>query len=281
MFKTLIASFAVFLLMLSCGGSEHGVTGVIPESDTLYADSIEMLAKDDTLELFEEEVLPESADELFDDFFFNYASDATFRKSRTRCGEQVAVDSAYADSVISGGAFRELSVRDFYTVIYEREDELAFQKDTSLTEVVVERVDLDSGAVEQFVFKRNNGMWIMCEVASVSVDDTPNADFMAFYSSFSADTIECLNSVAKPLRFVMSADDSDEDEVVELELSEWAELSSDLPLPSRELINVNYGQTCISNNNKLLLVVGVSNGLSLRYRFMKQGGKWMLVEVVI
>ena len=73
MLKTLIASFAVFLLMLSCGGSEHGASGMMSGVDTLYADSIEMLAKDDTLELFEEEVLPESADELFDDFFFNYA----------------------------------------------------------------------------------------------------------------------------------------------------------------------------------------------------------------
>jgi hypothetical protein len=52
-----------------------------------------------------------------------------------------------------------------------------------------------------------------------------------------------------------------------------------MPIPSKEIININYGQTCISNNNKLVLVEGVSNEHFLRYRFMKDNGKWMLVEV--
>jgi hypothetical protein len=77
----------------------------------------------------------------------------------------------------------------------------------------------------------------------------------------------------------MSTNDEEIDELVELSHDEWMELSSDMPIPSKEIININYGQTCISNNNKLVLVEGVSNEHFLRYRFMKDNGKWMLVEV--
>lgn len=283
MFRTIIVGVAVLVLMLSCGGSERGVSGDLSDADSLYADSIEMLAVDDTLELFEEEVLPKSADELFNDFFYNYALDEKFRKMRTtyKC-ESAEDDSVSVGSKPSGVVFRELVVKDFYAVVYEREEELAFQKDTSLSEVVVERMNLDAGIVEQFDFRRYGGTWVMQDFTSTTVDDTPNSDFLAFYSSFSADSVGRLDNVTEPLMFVMTAeDDEGEDEVVEMRLDEWMEISADLPLPSHEIINVNYGQTCISNNNKLLLVVGISNGLSLKYRFMKQGGKWMLVEVVV
>jgi hypothetical protein len=58
--------------MLSCNGSGRGLSDDLSDMDSLYADSIELLSLTDTLELFEEEVLPKSADELFNDFFYNY-----------------------------------------------------------------------------------------------------------------------------------------------------------------------------------------------------------------
>lgn len=283
MFKTLFVCITVLVLLLSCGGSGRGESGNLSGADTLYADSIELLAMNDTLELFEEEVLPKSADELFNDFFYNYASDEDFREIRTTYKPELAeADTALANSASSSVAFRELVVKDFYAVVYEREEELAFQKDTSLSEVFVERMNLDVGLVEQFDFRRYDGTWVMRGFSRTTVDDTPNSDFLAFYSSFSADSVGRFDNVAEPLKFVVTAeDDESEDEIVEMNLEEWMEVSSDLPLPSHEIINVNYGQTCISSNNKLLLVVGISNGLSLKYRFVKQGGKWMLVEVVV
>lgn len=283
MFKSLFFSIAVFVLMLSCSGSGRGMSGDLSDMDSLYADSIELLSLTDTLELFEEEVLPKSADELFNDFFYNYASDGNFRKMRTTYKyDSAAGDSVLASSMSSNAAFRELTVKDFYAVVYEREEELVFQKDTSLSEVIVERMDLDAGIVEQFDFRRYDGTWVMQDVTSTTVDDTPNSDFLAFYTSFSADSVGRFDNIAEPLKFVMTAeDDEGEDEIVEMGVDEWKEISSDFPLPSHEIINVNYGQTCISNNNKLLLVVGISNGLSLKYRFMKQDGRWMLVEVEV
>ena len=175
MFKSLFFSIAVFVLMLSCSGSGRGMSGDLSDMDSLYADSIELLSLTDTLELFEEEVLPKSADELFNDFFYNYASDGNFRKMRTTYKyDSAAGDSVLASSMSSNAAFRELTVKDFYAVVYEREEELVFQKDTSLSEVIVERMDLDAGIVEQFDFRRYDGTWVMQDVTSTTVDDTSN-----------------------------------------------------------------------------------------------------------
>jgi hypothetical protein len=281
MYKTLFVGVLVCVLMFSCGNTESQVSEHdVPDVRALELDSAEICAIDDTLELFEEEDLPKSADELFNDFFYNYVSDARFQKLRTVYKPCVEVDdSLRGDSVSCSGEFRQLKVYDSFFIIYEREEDLAFQKDTSLTEVVVERVNLESGVLEAFNFRRYNGKWVMNDVVSCSIEDTPNADFLSFYSVFSSDSVRRLDYVAEPLAFVMSTNDEEIDELVELSHDEWMELSSDMPIPSKEIININYGQTCISNNNKLVLVEGVSNEHFLRYRFMKDNGKWMLVEV--
>lgn len=270
--SSILLGILLIVMTLACNGGAQGLSDMNSDTDSLYADSIYALAANDSLELFEEEVLPESADELFNDFFFNYVSDERFRKGRTARGQET--DSC--------AGVKELCVGDFYAVIYEREDELVLQKDTSLSEVVVERINLDGGVLESFNFKRFDGSWIMQGVDIANIQDTPNADFLSFYATFSSDSLARLDFINEPLRFVMSSEDDDgDDEIVDLTAAEWFEVSSDLPLPSREIININYGQTCISNNTKLLLVEGISNGLFMKYRFVKNGVKWMLVEVVV
>lgn len=275
MYKSFLSVLAVLILTLSCGGQYKDASGEISDADTLCVDSAAYIdAEEDTLELFDKEVLPESADELFSDFFYNYASDEDFRKIRTRRnGGYESGDSAVSE-------IRDLAVRDFYSVIYEREEEMTFQKDTSLSEVVVERINLGTGVVESFSFCRFDGKWLMRNVSVESIEDTPNSGFLSFYMAYSSDSVERMKCVADPLKLVLSTDDDDEaDEEMELSLDEWGELSGDMPFPAGEIININYGQTCISNNYKILLVEGFSNGLYLKYKFMRKQGAWMLVEV--
>ena len=237
----------------------------------------------DTLQLFEEEVLPESADELFNDFFFNYTSDMNFKSQR----QAYSLDCNMGDTVVKIHSseldvYSELLVDDYYSIIYERDEDLAFQKDTSLNEVAVERIDLDGKQIEQYIFNRIEGKWMLTGVGRNEMDYNPNSDFLDFYKSFSSDSVYRKNCINEPLKFVMLSENDDvEDEIQELTSDEWLAISADLPLPAGVMINIDYGQTIISKNSKLLLVEGVSNGLSLTYRFMKIDGAWNLVEVTL
>ena len=276
-----LISFTILLLFVSACNNASEDRGEVIATDSVYVDS--SCYVQDTLQLFEEEVLPKSADELFNDFFFNYTSDMNFKNQR----QAYSLDCNIGDTVIKIhsselGAYSELFVDDYYSIIYERNEDLSFQKDTSLNEVIVERIDLDGEQIEQYNFNRIEGKWMLTGVGRNEMDYNPNSDFLDFYKSFSSDSVYRKNCINEPLKFVMlSENDEIEDDIQQLTTDEWMSMSSDLPLPANVIININYGQTIISKNSKLLLVEGVSNGLSLTYRFMKIDGAWNLVEVTL
>ena len=276
-----LISFTILLFFVSACNNASEDRGEVIATDSVYVDS--SCYVQDTLQLFEEEVLPKSADELFNDFFFNYTSDMNFKNQR----QAYSLDCNIGDTVIKIhsselGAYSELFVDDYYSIIYERNEDLSFQKDTSLNEVIVERIDLDGEQIEQYNFNRIEGKWMLTGVGRNEMDYNPNSDFLDFYKIFSSDSVYRKNCINEPLKFVMlSENDEIEDDIQQLTTDEWMSMSSDLPLPANVMININYGQTIISKNSKLLLVEGVSNGLSLTYRFMKIDGAWNLVEVTL
>lgn len=276
-----LISFTILLLFVSACNNASKDRGEVIATDSVYVDS--SCYVQDTLQLFEEEVLPKSADELFNDFFFNYTSDMNFKSQR----QAYSLDCNMGDTVVKIHSseldvYSELLVDDYYSIIYERDEDLAFQKDTSLNEVAVERIDLDGKQIEQYIFNRIEGKWMLTGVGRNEMDYNPNSDFLDFYKSFSSDSVYRKNCINEPLKFVMLSENDDvDDEIQELTSDEWLAISADLPLPAGVMINIDYGQTIISKNSKLLLVEGVSNGLSLTYRFMKIEGAWNLVEVVL
>ena len=276
-----LISFTILLLFVSACNNASEDRGEVIATDSVYVDS--SCYVQDTLQLFEEEVLPESADELFNDFFFNYTSDMNFKSQR----QAYSLDCNMGDTVVKIHSseldvYSELLVDDYYSIIYERDEDLAFQKDTSLNEVAVERIDLDGKQIEQYIFNRIEGKWMLTGVGRNEMDYNPNSDFLDFYKSFSSDSVYRKNCINEPLKFVLLSEIDDvEDEIQELTSDEWLAISADLPLPAGVMINIDYGQTIISKNSKLLLVEGVSNGLSLTYRFMKIDGAWNLVEVTL
>ena len=76
--KRVLIELLAVVVLASCGGKKmqdpFAVMAQLPEPDVPVADS-----------LFVKEVLkPLEADELFDDFIFNYALDKTLQKQRTR-----------------------------------------------------------------------------------------------------------------------------------------------------------------------------------------------------
>ena len=102
------------MLLVSCRfGSNESDEDVA--NDSLSVDTLGL----EELDLFEEEVVPKAADEVFDDFLFTYVSNASFRKQRTKGSESLDMDDD--DAVV---------------MIYERENDLELQKDTTLQQVI-------------------------------------------------------------------------------------------------------------------------------------------------
>ncbi len=239
--------------------------------------------REDTLYLFEEEEVPKAADELFDDFFFSFISDNAFQLRRVRfpleCREGGEVLRVSRND---WKQFSRFSSQAFYSVIYERDADIALQKDTSVSEVGVEWIYLDENYVERYNFRRTAGQWQLVNFEKDETTRTPHASFAHFFAQFSSDSVFQRESLRLPLRLVSEAQaEDDEGSVEELTADEWFEFRKEMPLPENIMTNIDYGQAAFSQNRKTLLVEELSSGLFVKYKFDRMQGKWWLIEIDI
>lgn len=275
--KGLVIAVALGCL-LSCKDSK--MTNAFDNEDEMEEDSIEAFAGD-TLHLFEVEEPPAAVDELFDDFFYNFMDDARFQGQRI----------AYPLPCKEGDDHEKLTKQDWsqydhfknqevLTVLYEREQDYALSKDTSMQHVGVEWIQLKEDEVERFQFNRVDSKWMLTEINKKKLDDMPNGEFLTFYAKFMADTVFQRKSLTEPVKLILTSDDGEEEPQEEyLNADEWFEMRNSLPLPTDELINVDYGQACISQNKKTLLLQGISNGMQMKFKFTKDDDDWKLKEI--
>lgn len=276
--KILGTSAACACMLLSC--TDPKMTNAFATEEEAEEDSAEVFVGD-TLHLFEEEEPPEAADMLFSDFFFNFIDDARFQMERVafplpyKKGDEV--EHLTRDEWKASNHFLD---NDYYYVVYEREADLELQKDTTVHNVGVEWYHLADGYVEKCYFNRVKGKWMLTDIINKSISDTPNAGFMEFYTHFVTDTVFQRESVADPLRLVIRSNDvEDETEEKLVSPDEWMSMRTDFPLEDKLFVNMNYGQTCISQNSKKLMLEGISNGEQTKFHFTKNGDEWKLVDV--
>ena len=245
------------MLLVSCRfGSNESDEDVA--NDSLSVDTLGL----EELDLFEEEVVPKAADEVFDDFLFTYVSNASFRKQRTKGSESLDMDDD--DAVV---------------MIYERENDLELQKDTTLQQVILEKINWDINTLRHYQFSKNQGQWFLSSEQDADISDVPNASFLVFLKDFLTDSLYRHESIDLPL--LMKYYSEEDDGMVEAELSfeEWNEIFNDLPRLDDYMYNVDYGQSLISSNRKSLLLKGMSNGLFMKFHFGFSEGRWRLIEV--
>ena len=272
--------FTISLLSLLFCSCWHSSESTDSSEDEVVEDSIE--AEEDSLILFEEEVVPVSADELFDDFFFSFTTDQRFQMQRVKF--PLKCKEGQDELVISREEWKEFNrftTQEFYSVLYERESDMEIQKDTAVNEVSVDWIYLDDDYVERYNFVRSqDGQWLLLDFGKEETSATPYASFVNFYAKFASDSIFQRESIQFPLH-VVAEEQSDEDEGGEAYLSpdEWFEFRQEMPMPEGVMTNINYGQPSISQNRKILLVEGMSNGLYVKYKFDRTNGKWQLYEI--
>ena len=140
--------------------SSVGCSGKKPEpvdSDSISAIS-DTTAADTLDQIIAETPMPSAADELFDDFFFNFAANRKLQMKRI----------VFPLPVIAGKDTTFLPKKrwkmdhffmhqDFYTLIFDNMKQMNVVKDTTINHVVVERINLPRRYVKGYVFNRIRG----------------------------------------------------------------------------------------------------------------------------
>jgi len=231
--------------------------------------------------------MPMAADELFDDFIFNFASNRRLQLERINFPLTVTTDSATLAADTAGQYVVERSnwqtERFFmnegeYTLLFDTQKQMELVKDTSIAQVTVEKILLEQQQVQQYLFHKQSGQWHLQEVRQQPLEDNPNASFIGFYHQFATDSVFQRESLSEAISF--AAPDPDDDfEVTEGVITPdfWDAFAPELPEEIQ--YNVVYGQQDSASNQKIFVVRGISNGLELELTFQRKSGKWKLTRM--
>ena len=274
--KILPSFFAILAIVFSCQGNKTGSAENVPAD----SDSIKDTAACDTMEmLISETPMPKAADELFDDFFFNYAANRKLQLKRTTWPLPVMTNGKMTDIAKNQWKTEHFFMHQgFYTLILNNERDMRAVKDTAVNTARVEKIFLSKHYVRQFVFNRNNGLWMLDSIVNKPLAHSVNASFLSFYHRFATDSTFQCNSVSDIVQF--SGPDPDDDfSTMEgvLTPETWPAFAPELP--SNTLYNVIYGEPKQGGPQKILVFRGISNGFEMELTFKRTGGKWLLTKL--
>ncbi len=285
-FKKMKKTFPVIyfaLTVLTIAGCKDGKTGGESDADSndddiAVADT--MAYAGDTLHLFEEQEPPPAVDELFDDFFFNFADDRKFQNQRVSFPLPLEEDGATTSlGKAEWDDLGNFDSPDVFAVVYERDQDLELQKDTTINSVSVDKINLRGEHLQKYSFNRVGGKWMLTKMEKESLSQHPNGEFFEFYARFITDSLTQVSSLKSPLKLVLTPQGDDDMQIEELTPEDWTNMRADLPLPEDIIMSIDYGQSCLSQNRKILLVEGISNGFYMKFKFDKGPDGWKLNEI--
>src|SRR5574344_506961 len=274
MIKKILLFIAVLLSLFACSGNKSGQTD--KNTDTIDSSSE---ASDSTEKVISETPMPKAADELFDDFFFNFAANKKLQFKRivfplTVNNGKDSIMMKKEDWKMNHFFMRQ----NFYTVIFDNEKQMNLVKDTTINHVVVEKISLIRNNVKQYMFDRINGQWMMTKVNNEAMYQSTNASFLKFYQRFVVDTAFQVRSLNNPVKFIGPDPDDDFSRLEGMITPDtWFGFCPELP--SRVIYNIIYGQTYKESNKKIFVKRGIANGLEIELTFRKVKGKWKLVKL--
>lgn len=275
--RKLLLGFLLLVFFISCGNKKTKI-----DPFATITDMVDSIAhKADTLPQAEvkEEPKPMDADELFDDFIFNYASDDVLQRQRTVFPlPYYNVDTPSKIEEQNWEHDYLFTKQSYYTMLFDREEDLDMVCDTTLKSVQVEWIHLKTRMMKKYYFERKKGMWMLEAINLREIEKGEHDDFVAFYTHFVTDSVYQSKHISKPLQFV-TIDPDDEFSILEttLGINQWYAFRP--TMPSERLSNINYGQKNEDNSNtKILKVNGIGNGYSNIFFFRKHGGRWELYK---
>lgn len=235
---------------------------------------------DSTEKLIEETPMPKAADELFDDFVFNFAANRKLQMKRVHFPLPVYHNDKLVKSIGKRAWKMEhfFMHQDYYTLIFDNQKQMNLVKDTAIDHVVVEKVFYAKKKVQQFLFNRINGQWMMTSINYKPMYSNKNASFLKFYGKFATDSTFQAEHLHNPVKFVGPDPDDDFSTMTgDIEPETWPAFAP--KLPSSMIYNIIYGQKYNESNQKIFVIRGIANGLETELTFKRIGGKWMLTKL--
>lgn len=235
---------------------------------------------DSTEKLIEETPMPKAADELFDDFVFNFAANRKLQMKRVHFPLPVYHNDKLVKSIGKRAWKMEhfFMHQDYYTLIFDNQKQMNLVKDTAINHVVVEKVFYAKKTVQQFLFNRINGEWMMTSINYKPMYSNMNASFLKFYGRFATDSTFQAEHLHNPVKFVGPDPDDDFSTMSgDIEPETWPAFAPQLP--HGMIYNIIYGQKYAESNQKIFVIRGIANGMETILTFKRIHGKWMLIKL--
>ena len=275
--------YLLLMLMLSgLGVFTTGCTDKKPSGadSTAVADTTptDTLSPEDSI--IAEQPMPKAADELFDDFFFNFAANRKLQRDRIDFPLKVFQDGKLSRSIQKNQWHMDhfFMRQDYYTLIFDSQKQTDLVKDTSVSHVVVEKISLRRKMVKRYVFDRVNGQFRMTSINIHAMSKNNNASFLQFYERFATDTAFQIRSMAKEVTFTSPNPDNDFENQTGVILPEQWPYFKPALIPSGEIYNIIYGQTYKESNYKIFIIRGIANGQEIDFTFRRHGKQWKLIK---
>ena len=274
----------VVILCVAMISFNTGCTDKKPEhvdsvsTDSFVADTIK--DSDTVAMIVEETPMPKAADELFDDFLFNFAASRKLQRQRVHFPLPVYRNGKVIKQIEKRRWKMEhfFMRQDYYTLIFDNRKQMNLVKDTTIDHVVVEKVFYKTNTVQQFLFNRINGQWLMTSINYKPMYANMNASFLKFYGSFATDSAFQAEHLHNPVKFIGPDPDDDFSTMTgDIEPETWPAFAPQLP--SGMIYNIIYGQKYTESSQKIFVIRGIANGLETLLTFKKIGGKWMLTKL--
>lgn len=271
--------FSVVLLLFSaCQGNKTGNNEVEEAADsTQQADTVATSLEE---EIAEDVPVPKAADELFDDFIFNFAANRTLQSSRIKF--PLLIKRGDEVSYLKKGEWQMeyfFMKQDFYTLLFDSEKEMEAVKETNIEHAVVEKIYLHSKTVKQYIFDRVNGLWMLQQVIHMPLSESRNASFLEFYEQFASSTEYQSKHLMESVKFIGPDPDDDFSQMEGVITPDtWEAFAPELP--SGMIYNIVYGAPQKETGRKVFVLRGIANGMEIELTFKHDGGKWKLEKLV-
>ena len=275
-YSFLLAVF--FLTLASCGGGKTGTVATEAVADsTLVSDT--MTAVDSLLALMDDFPMPKAADELFDDFVFNFAANRKLQMERILFPLRMVTDDQVKTVDRANWKMeRFFMTQGYYTELFDSERHMEVVKDTSVNQAVVEKIYFDSQTISQYHFRRLKGAWMLVEVCTIPFAQSVNASFLPFYQQFANSPDYQLQHLNDEVTFV-GPDPDDDFAMMEgvITPDTWEAFAPQLP--QKMIYNIIYGEPRKEGSSKLFVLRGIANGLELEMTLHRSNGNWRLTKL--
>ena len=270
----------VFMVCLSMMFWTTGCSDKKPVAvDTTAVDSVLVVdtAVVDTMDqLISEQPMPKAADELFDDFIFNFAANRKLQLARIKFPLKIVdVDNISYVKKNQWEMEHFFMEQGYYTLIFDNVRQMDLVKDTSINNVVVEKVNLTEEKVKKYMFKRIGGRWMLNSIRTNDMVHNTNASFLSFYQHFATDPEFQLESLNNPVQFTGPDPDDDFSTMTgEIAPETWPAFAPELP--SGAIYNIMYEQKYAEGNQKIFVMRGIANGMEMQLTFKRIDGEWKM-----